>query len=164
MAPTLADGPHRTALVAVRALVRRLSHSARAVEARTGLTNAQLFLLREVEREDGLSVNELARRAHTTQGTVSSILRRLTLSGLVRRDRSPDDGRRAELVLTPAARRLLRRAPSTATSELIEALRDLSAGEARALVRGLRALARRLDLPLRDAPMLFEQSGRKQRP
>ena len=47
----------------IRRLVNTLGQSARSVEQRTGVTNAQLFLLREIANADGSSINELAARA-----------------------------------------------------------------------------------------------------
>src|ERR671935_128422 len=99
------------ALQCIRALVGTLSRSARAVERRTGVTNAQLFVLQQLAAGEGLSINELAARALTGQNTVSTVVARLVERGLVRRKRAEDDARRAVVSLPPAGRRLLERAP-----------------------------------------------------
>jgi DNA-binding MarR family transcriptional regulator len=148
------------ALQAVRALVQVLSESARTVESRTGVTNAQLFLLQQIRAEPSLTVNDLASRAMTHQSTVSIVLSRLERRGLVERARSPTDGRSVVLRLTPRGRRLLRRAPMPATSEALEALGKLTRPELRALTRGLSALGRELGFSSSQPGMLFEQTGR----
>ncbi len=148
---------HRdSALRALRTLVASLSRSARSIEWRTGFTNAQLFLLRQLATADALSVNELAQRAHTNQSTVSSVLGRIVRAGLVDRARSTDDGRRVDLSLTPKGRRLLRRAPVPPTEALFDALQSLTDREARSLATGLAALLETLGLESGQAPMLFE--------
>ena len=148
---------HRdVALRAVRTLVASLSRSARSIEWRTGFTNAQLFLLRQLATTDALSVNDLAQRARTNQSTVSSVLGRIVRAGLVDRVRAPDDGRRVDLSLTPKGRRLLGRAPTPPTEALFEALESLTDHEARALSTGLTALLAALGLKPEQAPMLFE--------
>src|SRR5881227_2418348 len=108
------------ALQAVRGLVAALSQSARLIEQRTGVSNAQLFLLQQIAAEPDLSVNALAERAMTHQSTASVVLSRLEARGFVQRVRSPEDARSVVLRLTPAGRRLLRRAPPPATSQIVE--------------------------------------------
>jgi MarR family transcriptional regulator, lower aerobic nicotinate degradation pathway regulator len=154
--PTRADHQRAEALRAIRSLVGAMSRSARAIEWRTGFTNAQLFLLRQLSAVESLSVNELAERAATNQSTVSSVLGRIVRAGLVSHERAPDDGRRVVLSLTPKGRRLLRRAPTPPTEALVDALKLLSDRDARALNTGLTALLAALGVAMEDAPMLFE--------
>lgn len=148
------------ALQAVRALIAAMGHSARTVERRTGLTNAQLFLLRELA--DGpLSVNELAARVVTTQSTVSLLAKRLYAAGLVRRERSSADARRVVLSLSQTGRRLLRRAPAAPLTALLSALCVLAPRDRRALERGLTALLTELGVRPEAAPPMFESSPRR---
>lgn len=153
-----------TALQNVRALVEGLSKSARSVENRTGVTNAQLFLLQQIRAGRHLTVNELAALALTSQSTVSIVLSRLESKGLVKRTRSPVDRRSVVLQLTAAGKRLLRRAPRPATSEVLRALARLSEEELTAVSRGLGALGRELGFAVKPPSMLFEEEGRGRRP
>ena len=153
--PTAAD--RADALALTRTLVDALSRSARTVERRTGVTNAQLFLLQEIAAHDELSVNALAVRARTTQGTVSAVLGRLVRAGFARKSRSATDGRVVMISLTTAGRRLLRGAPRTTVAHLIAAVDALSSRETHALKAGLCALVRALRLGTTDAPLLFER-------
>lgn len=148
------------ALQNVRALVEGLSKSAQGVETRTGVTNAQLFLLQQIRRGRHLTVNDLAALAMTTQSTVSIVLSRLERKGLVKRTRSPADRRSVVLQLTAAGKRVLRRAPRAATSEVMGALGRLTRAELRALSRGLGALGRELRLAVKPPSMLFEKDAR----
>lgn len=145
-----------TALTALRGLIGSLTHSARAIEAHTGITNAQLFLLRQFTTAAPLSVNELAERIHARQNTVSSVLARLTAAGLVEKVRAPDDRRRVALSLTPRGRRLLARAPASPTEGLIASLHAMPPREVRRLAVGLCALVAQLKLDIDEAPLLFE--------
>jgi DNA-binding MarR family transcriptional regulator len=145
------------ALERLRTLIGALNHSARAVERSTGITNAQLFLLQQLDVAESLSVNDLAARARTQQSTVSIVVARLVRAGLAAKRRSADDGRLAVISLTPKGRRLLRHAPAPPTSALLHALERLTDRNARALAGGLRALIRALDLTPPEVTMLFEQ-------
>jgi len=143
-------------LRAIRRLVGTLQESARAVEHQTGLTNAQLFLLRAVQAREGLSINDLATAARTQQSAASIIVQRLVRAGLLRRRRADEDARRVVLSLSPAGRRKLRRAPAPPTTRLLEGLQDLTDRERRALLAGLHALERRLGAEDAEPGMLFE--------
>jgi DNA-binding MarR family transcriptional regulator len=153
------DGDRATALRSLRAIVASLGQSARSVESRTGLTNGQLFLLRELAATDAMTVTELSARARARQNTVSTMLVRLVDAGFVRKARTAADGRRAMVSLTPSGRRIVRRAPTPPTTSLLEALRQLSDAEARALAKGLGALGTALGVALTEAPLLFENGS-----
>src|SRR5437763_3050686 len=144
------------ALQAVRGLVAALSQSARLIEQRTGVSNAQIFLLQQIAAEPDLSVNELAERAMTHQSTASVVLSRLERRGLVRRAPSAADGRSVVLRLTPAGRRLLRRAPAPVTSQVVDAISRLTSAEVRMLRRGICALGREAGFTCEATPMLFQ--------
>lgn len=143
-------------LDAIRALVGALTRSARSVERKTGVTTAQLFVLRQLAESDTLSLSEIADRTLTRQSTVSVVVARLVAQGLVRRDRAADDRRRLELSLTPAGRRLLARAPEPTTGRLLTALDKLTREELDSLSAGLDALIGVLGVESRAAGMLFE--------
>jgi MarR family transcriptional regulator, organic hydroperoxide resistance regulator len=147
------------ALRGLRAVIAALSQSARATEARTGITNAQLFLLQQLQAENELSINDLAARARTGQSAVSIIVGRLVRRGLVRRRRSAADARRASVSLTAAGRALARRAPEPPTARLLSTLGELEDRDLRALARGVNALARAMGVTVEAPAMLFERDG-----
>src|ERR1019366_5908416 len=157
------DDPRGVALRGLRTLVASLSTSARSIEWRTGFTNAQLFLLRQLAAAGTLSVNELAERARTNQSTVSSVVGRIVRAGLVQRASVPEDARRVALSLTPKGRRLLRRAPTPPTEALFDALESLTDHQARPRAPGLAALPAALGLKPEQAPMLFEDAPHRRR-
>jgi DNA-binding MarR family transcriptional regulator len=158
--PRDAEAEERAAAVrCVRVLVRALGQSARAVEHRTGITNAQLFILQQLATAGGLSINELADRALTGQNTVSAVVARLAGKGLVHRARATHDGRRAIVTLTAAGRRLVRRAPEPPTARLLTALGELPASSVSGLARDLQALVLAMRLPDTLPGMLFEDDA-----
>jgi MarR family transcriptional regulator, organic hydroperoxide resistance regulator len=145
-------------LASLRRVIEALHTSARAVERRTGITNAQLFLLHLLNDQDGMTVGDLGKLAHVHQSTASIVVGRLARAELVRRTRATQDARQVRVELTETGRRLLTRAPQPPSVRLFRALTRLQAADRRALTRGLRALERAMGLP--PAPtqgkMLFE--------
>src|SRR5438552_4139294 len=75
-------------LVAVR-VVRIAEVLARlataSFETKVGLRNTDLWILNLLDRTDGVTVNEIARRAHVDKAWVSRSLRHLEADGLVLR-------------------------------------------------------------------------------
>ena len=140
----------------IRALVGSLSRSARSVERRTGVTTAQLFVLRQLAESEGLSLRDIAERTLTRQSTVSVVVARLERQGLLRRVRATDDRRRLELSLTAAGTRLLARAPVPTTGRLLQALDQLTDDQLRSLSSGMDALIDALGVEPGSAGMLFE--------
>jgi DNA-binding MarR family transcriptional regulator len=159
MPPAVASAARSEALAMLRALVGVLSSSARAVERRTGVTNAQLFLLQQLASAGPCSLGELAALAHTQPSTVSLVIGRLQRAGFVTRVRAADDRRRVVIALTTAGRRLVRRAPTAPTARLLEAMRALDIRDAKHLVRGLKPLLDEIGASYTAPPMLFETSA-----
>jgi DNA-binding MarR family transcriptional regulator len=139
----------------LRVLVAALGRSARRIEQRTGLTNAQLFILRQLADEER-SINELAALALTKQSAVSLVVSRLERDRLVRRARSTTDARRVMVSLTVAGRRILRTAPEPPTARLLRTLHRLSRDEVRGLDVGLGALVHGMGADRVVPTMLFE--------
>jgi DNA-binding MarR family transcriptional regulator len=97
-------------LVAVR-IVRIAEIMARlatqTIEATVGLRNTDLRLMNLLDGTDGLTVNEIARRAHVDKAWVSRSLRQLESSGLVRRRSNRRDSRLTVVDLSAKGRALL---------------------------------------------------------
>lgn len=148
--------PHDRALDCIRTLVDTLYHSARAVERCTGLTNAQLAVLRQVARHGPLTVNDVASRVRAGQSAVSIVAARLGRAKLIRRLASREDRRRVNLEVTTTGRRALRRSPTPPTEQLLAALTQLSPADAAMIADGLESLLRTMDRPTDRPPMLFE--------
>ena len=125
------------ALDAVRLLVRKLRLGSHEAERDVGLSSAQIFVLRQIAQNPSSALKDIARATLTDQSSVSVVVARLVERGLVKRRTAADDGRRAELTLTPAGRRVLDRAPVSPQARMIDAFRKLSAAEARGIARGL---------------------------
>jgi len=140
----------------IRLLVTTLAQSARSLERKSGMTNAQLFVLRELVRKDGQTINQLAARAMTQQSAMSLLVSRLEAAGYVKRAQSREDRRRIEVDITPAGRRVVRGAPDAPIELMLAALERLPLRDLRALHTGLDRLLTELDVRGDKAPFLFE--------
>jgi MarR family transcriptional regulator, organic hydroperoxide resistance regulator len=74
------------------------------------LTYPQYLVLLVLWEEGRTTVGRLGERLQLDSGTLSPLLKRLEANGFIRRQRSRDDERTVHVTLTPAGRRLERRA------------------------------------------------------
>lgn len=145
----------RALLDAIRRIVQSLHASSRDSQSTTGLSTAQLFVLRTVEGSGGLSINDLAARTFTHQSSVSVVVSRLEARRLVRRRVDRADARRRLIALTPVGRRVLQGSPRAAPELLVDAVVAMPASSRRATARALERLADAM-AARRRPPMFLE--------
>lgn len=111
---------------ALSGAVARLHHVLRRAAAGSPqLPDAQVGLLRVVERQPGISVKEAAEQLRTAANTVSTLVGELVGAGLLVRTRDPGNRRVVRLDLTAAARRRLAEYAARRRAILAEALAGL---------------------------------------
>ena len=108
--------------------------------SRSGVTADQFVLLACLAEQDGITQQELARRASSDPSTIRAMLVLLEGRGLVTRDRRPDDSRARVVTLTAKGRRLFERLWKSSEPIRVQMLSGFSADEARLLVGCLRRL------------------------
>ena len=109
-----------------------------AVHEMVGVSGAQLWALWELRSQPGLRVSDLAARMAIHQSTTSTLVDKLVVAKLVRRERKDADQRVVRLYLTAVGDRILNRAPGPARGVLPDALSQLD-------VRELKKLSLQLD-------------------
>jgi DNA-binding MarR family transcriptional regulator len=74
------------------------------------LTYPQYLVMLVLWEQDGLAVSDLGQRLSLDSGTLTPLLKRMELAGLLKRQRSSEDERRVEVTLTAKGRKLKDRA------------------------------------------------------
>ncbi len=141
--------PVRIGPTAVASVLQRLRELYRVsqqhfqrIEARCGLSGAQLWALSQLEARPGSTVSELAVALSIHLSTASNLLDRLEDKDLVRRHRGPPDQRIVRILLTAEGTRVLRRAPQPTEGIIHDALQRLPEEALHRLDRDLEALLR----------------------
>ena len=135
---TLAEALART-LVAIRRTGRRRAEPRPAL---IRLTPSQLELVRLLRHRPGLSISEVATELHLAANTVSTLVRDLTRSGVLRRRGDATDRRRARIELVPGVSEILDAAPNRADIDLARAIEALSHEDQNRIASALPALGR----------------------
>ena len=125
------------AMDGLRRIVRALHAGTASSERLVGLSSAQLFVLRQLHAEPEQSLGDIARRTRTTQSSVSEVVGRLVKRGLVAREPSPRDRRRAVLTLTTTGRAVVETAPETVQEWLVAGFGRLDPAAQRALAKSI---------------------------
>jgi DNA-binding MarR family transcriptional regulator len=162
--PDEVDAEIHAAMNGVRRIVRALRIWSRAAEKALGVSGAQLFVLQQLAdaatRADAApSIAQLADLTATDPSSVSVVVSRLVARGLAARRASKMDARRAEVLITPAGRELLRRAPSPVQERMLAGIGNLDPVRRRALIAGLEAIVEALGVGDEAASMFFEEEG-----
>ncbi len=153
------SNPAGRSLNVIRSVVRALNLNTRAIEQRSGISLAQLFVLEQLAQRPAVSLTDLAERTATHQSSVSVVVQRLVDRGLVSRTRSASDRRFVEIVITDVGREVLTRAPETVQIKLLHGLARLADAERDRLAALLErwATAAGIDVPV-ETPMFLEDA------
>lgn len=94
------DPLHRQVCFALYSASRAATAVYRPMLDQLGLTYPQFLVLMVLWENDGLSVRDLGQSLELDSGTLSPLLKRLEVAGLLQRRRSAADERRVEIHLT----------------------------------------------------------------
>lgn len=141
---------------AFRRIMRRLRLAAGETQVALGISAAQLYVLRQLTGGEVRSITELAQRTLTDRTSVAAVVEKLVTRGLIARNTSRDDRRRAAVRITAKGQRLLTTAPAAPTTLLVEALERLSSSELQLLAQGMTRLVSEMGLDAMRPSMLFE--------
>jgi len=137
-------GPVLDFMRLVWAVDHGLAARSKHMEATLGVTGPQRFVVRVVGRFPGISAGELADILHLHPSTLTGILKRLEVAGLLRRKDDPVDRRRALFFLSPKGKRVDVPKRGTVEDAVQRALGGLKDSEISAARRVLMALANEL--------------------
>ena len=149
----------QSVLNALRRTVRAFRAAAQAAEDALHVSGAQHFVLQNLADAPALSLNQLASRTLTHKSSVSVVVSRLVARGFVRRRPSPVDGRSVVLTLTAAGRRALARAPDSAQSRMLKALRRFPPQQLARFASLFERFTDELGVAALEPLMLFEEEG-----
>ena len=146
-------------LRSIRQLVRGISIHSKALQREVGLTVPQVIVLRAIEKlhADGIEITvaEVSEAVQLSSATVSRIVERLTVSGLVARERNRDDRRKIAISLTRTGRAVLVNLPTPLQETFLQRLFELTLDERKALLASLRCLVDLMNASEIDAAPLL---------
>jgi len=125
----------------LRPLLHRLTRQLRREATSAGVSSLDLLLMGLIKLRPGIGVNELAQLEETTPSTMSAHIRRLRSARWVADDTLGDDLRRSHLTLTRSGAEAMGIVRRRSNDWLGQRIRGLTAGDRKALIAALPALA-----------------------
>jgi len=149
--PSLEDSVLRS----LRRIIQAVDLYSRQLVTDHGVTGPQLICLRQLALAGAMSPGELAQAISLRPATLSGILDRLEVQGLVTRERHLDDRRRLLVRLTAAGQALIERAPPSLQESFLLRFRALPEAEQAQIDELLRQLVSMMATGELDAAALL---------
>jgi DNA-binding MarR family transcriptional regulator len=146
-------------LIALRQIIRAIDLHSRYLVKNVGLTGPQLFVLMEASRSEGNSVGGIASKVSLSQATVTDILDRLELKGLIFRVRSKADRRRMTVGLTAEGEKILRSHPSLFQEQFLSRFDELEDWEKTSILSSLQRVAAMMRADVISAPPVLDSGS-----
>jgi DNA-binding MarR family transcriptional regulator len=142
-------------LISIRRIIQSVDLHSRYLVKNFGLTGPQLIIMQEVSRQGEISISEIAKSISLGQATVTGILERLEVRGLITRRRSKSDKRKVFIKVTKACEKLLDKAPPPMQENFIKNFENLRDWEQAMILSSLQRIVALLDAKAIDvAPIL----------
>ena len=104
---------------------KRMIHT---VERETGIAGMKWFLLKMLDRSDGISQGEVSQEYEMDPSRVTRTVQAMERDGMILRERDPEDNRVVRLYLTDEGRELLAKSPQV-NEELHRRIREVMSEE-----------------------------------
>jgi len=133
--------PMKDIFMDLRRIMRAMDVYSRQLSDSHGLTGPQMLCLREIAQQGSLTTGTLALAVALSPATLTGILDRLEMRGLVSRERRPEDKRRVVVSLTAHGRQMAQELPSPMQERFGAKLTSLPAEEQAVIRRALANVA-----------------------
>lgn len=133
--------PMKDIFMDLRRIMRAMDVYSRQLSDSHGLTGPQMLCLREIAKQGSLTTGTLALAVALSPATLTGILDRLEMRGLVSRERRPEDKRRVVVSLTAHGRQMAQELPSPMQERFGSKLASLPAEEQAVIRRALANVA-----------------------
>lgn len=128
-------------LATLRRIIRAIDLHSKSLTKKYGLTGPQLLVLKELYKNNDLTIGQAAKNVNLSQATVTTILDRLEKLGFVQRVRNSFDKRKVNILLSNKATDILDGDPSLLQEEFIERFEKLDDWERTLLISSLQRIA-----------------------
>lgn len=149
----------KTALSAMRKILRKTELNARALMRETGLTPSQLVFMQLLEDAQEQTAGQVAGRMGITQATATALIHKLENQGMVVRRKGEADRRQVWLSLTPAAKQALAIAPDGLHARFHDQFSALAEWEQLMIIAALERVASLLGEEHADAAAILDSSA-----
>ena len=135
------DNRTKTALTAMRKILRTTELNSKRLMHETGLTPSQLIFMQLLDDEREQTAGYVAGRMGITQATTTALLQKLEALGMIQRRKGETDRRQVWLSLTAAGRKVMEIAPDGVHARFQQEFEALEDWEQAMLIASLERVA-----------------------
>jgi len=128
-------------LITLRQITRAMSIYSKSLDKHYGLTSPQLLILHELLQSDQIAIGEIAKKISLSQATVTDIIDRLTIKGLVTRTKNNLDRRQVLIKISPNGKNIINKKPSLLQEEFLIEFNKLQKWEQHLLLSSVERIA-----------------------
>ena len=128
-------------LIALRRILRTTEMNARKLARETGLTTAQLLVLKAIEETGESTPKAVASETGVSQATATALIDKLEKKGFVHRQRSDQDRRQVRVQITQSGRQTLADAPDPLHDRFVKDFESLPDWERSMILAALERVA-----------------------
>jgi len=128
-------------LITLRQINRAMSIYSKSLDKHYGLTSPQLLILHELLQSDQIAIGEIAKKISLSQATVTDIIDRLTIKGLVTRTKNNLDRRQVLIKITSNGINIINKRPSLLQEEFLIEFNKLQKWEQHLLLSSVERIA-----------------------
>jgi len=128
-------------LITLRKIARAMSIYSKSLDKHYGLTSPQLLILHELFQSDQIAIGEIARKISLSQATVTDIIDRLIIKGLVTRTKNSLDRRQVLIKITPNGKDIINKKPSLLQKDFLAKFDELQKWEQHLLLSSVEKIA-----------------------
>lgn len=128
-------------LLTLRQINRAMSIYSKSLDKHYGLTSPQLLILHELFQSDQIAIGEIARKISLSQATVTDIIDRLIIKGLVTRTKNSLDRRQVLIKITPNGKDIINKKPSLLQKDFLAKFDELQRWEQNLLLSSVEKIA-----------------------
>ncbi len=128
-------------LITLRQIVRAMSIYSKSLDKHYGLTSPQLIILQELSHSKQIAIGEIARKISLSQATVTDIIDRLLIKGLVTRTKNSLDRRQVLVKITSDGINIINKSPSLLQKEFLIEFDKLQKWEQHLLLSSVERIA-----------------------
>ena len=128
-------------LITLRQISRAMSIYSKSLDKHYGLTASQLIILQELSHSKQMAIGEIARKISLSQATVTDIIDRLTIKGLVIRTKNNLDRRQVLIKITSNGNNIIDKKPSLVQKEFLTKFDQLQRWEQHLLLSSVEKIA-----------------------
>jgi DNA-binding MarR family transcriptional regulator len=151
------DIPITEIMQALRRIIKAIQNYSYEVSDMFGITGPQLWAIKTISQDEGLSLGELSKRMYLHPSTITGLIDRLEKKGCVERHRDQEDRRVIKLRLTSSGRELVERAPNPIQGKMIYGLRKLTRTELNSVHDAIQKLVKIMEAQDVKATFFFSE-------